>query len=543
MTSHVPLRALVLEDSEFDAKVMVQALRSGGYDVQWRRVETAAGMEDALRAQAWDVVLADYNMPNFNAPQALRILQASPLDVPFIIVSGGIGEDVAVAAMKAGAHDYVMKGTPARLLPAVERELREAEVRRRRREVEAQHRESELRYRSLWETSPDAVLFCDESGKIGFANPAAETVFGFSIAELVGLDVERLEPSDGAGVVEGGVEEQKLGGLRQALAVAAGKTSGVTGRSLVEGPALCKDGRSITVEVTSSRLDLPDRTWFVLFARDITEKLRNEADLRARVEQMRAAREIQQRLFPKSAPAVPGFDIAGTSVPADATGGDYYDYLPMLDGNIGLVVADVSGHGLGPSLLMVETRALLRVVARNRIDPGEILGRANRVIAEDVEGRNYVTLLLARLNPATGEVVHASAGHPAAFVIGADGVVKSQLRRTGGPLGFLRGPTPVSAPPTRLTPGDILVLYTDGAKEAARSCRPGGDAEEFGVERIVEVVRAHASCSSGEIVSALCQAVTAWVNPCPLEDDLTLMVVKALAGAGAGAGAGGLAAV
>lgn len=508
MSSRVPLRALILEDSEFDARVMVQALRAGGYEVRWRRVETAERMQDALREESWDVILADYNMPAFNAPQALRILQGARLDIPFIIVSGGIGEDVAVAAMKSGAHDYVMKGNPARLLPAVERELRDAEARRGRAEAEAKLRESELRYRSLWETSPDAVLLCDDAGVIGFANPAAEAVFGFPAAELIGRSIDDVEPAGG-------------GGLRRALGVAEGVAGAEAERGLVEGPARRKDGAEILVEVASSRLDLPDRRWYVLFARDITEKRRHEADLQA-------AREIQQRLFPRHAPSLPGFDIAGISVPADATGGDYYDFLPMPDEYQGLVVADVSGHGLGPSLLMVETRALLRVVARNRLDPGEILGRANRVIAEDVGGEHYVTAVLVRLDPRTGELVHASAGHPAALVFGPDGSVKAQLKRSCGPLGFAWRKPHEPSPPTHLEPGDILVVYTDGIVEARRA-RPGSEAgEEFGLERVREVVRAHRDRSAAEIVRALCDAATGFMAPEPIEDDLTLLVVKAL---------------
>jgi PAS domain S-box-containing protein len=523
MSARVPLRALILEDSEFDARVMVQALKGGGYDVQWKRVESAELMEQALKGQPWDIVLADYNMPAFNAPQALRILQTAGPDIPFIIVSGGIGEDVAVAAMKAGAHDYVMKGNPARLLPAVERELREAEVRRKRREAEGLLRESELRYRSLWETSPDAVLLCSELGFIGFANPAAEVVFGYSGTELTGMAIAKLDPPGG-------------GGLGKALRVAAESEPGGTNRTLVEGPAVRSDGKEILVEATSTRLELPERMWFVLIVRDITEKRRNEAELRSKEEQMRAAREIQQRLFPRHAPVIHGFDIAGTSVPADATGGDYYDFLPMMDGHLGLVVADVSGHGLGPSLLMVETRALLRVVARNRIDPGEILARANRVLSEDVEGKNYVTLIFARLNPKTGEVLHANAGHPAAVVITAKGEVKAQLRRTGGPLGFAIGPPIAASLPVWLSPGDILVLYTDGIKEARRSRLHPDAGEEFGLDRIVEAVRLNAAKSSEEIVKALCEQARAYSAPDPLEDDLTLLVVKALSTNGAGKG-------
>ncbi|MCC6231748.1 MAG: SpoIIE family protein phosphatase [Verrucomicrobiales bacterium] len=513
MSSRLPLRALVLEDSEFDARVMIQALRTAGYDVQWRRVETAAGMEEALRDQAWDVVLADYNMPEFNAPQALRILQQAALDVPFIIVSGGIGEDVAVSAMKAGAHDYVMKGNPARLLPAVERELREAVVRRKQREAEAQLRDSELRYRSLWETSPDAVLLCDAEGRIGFANPAAEVVFGLPAANLVGRLLDSLEPGPG-------------GGLRAALAMAAEAPLGQTNRALVEGPALRDDGREILLEVASSRVELPDRAWFVLFARDITEKRRNETELQSRQEQMRAAREIQQRLFPRRAPEIPGFDVAGTSVPADATGGDYYDFLPMVDGHLGLVVADVSGHGLGPSLLMVETRALLRVVARNRVDPGEILTRANRVLSEDVDGTSYVTLLFVRLDPRTGELVHGNAGHPAGLVLDAEGAIKAQLRSTVGPLGFAMDSPPRPVQPVRMLPGDLLVLYTDGIREARRG--GAADGEEFGLERMLEVFRQHREVSSENLVRTLCDTVMRFLEPSAPEDDMTVVIVRAV---------------
>ena len=130
------LRVLMVEDSEDDAELLLRELRRGGYDPDFQRVDTAADMHAALDRQTWDLVLTDHNMPNFSALGALTIMQNRGLDLPFIIVSGTIGEDAAIAAMKAGAHDFVMKGNPARLIPAVERELREAEVRRARRDAE-----------------------------------------------------------------------------------------------------------------------------------------------------------------------------------------------------------------------------------------------------------------------------------------------------------------------------------------------------------------------------------------------------------------------
>ncbi|MGD9100685.1 MAG: GAF domain-containing protein, partial [Anaerolineae bacterium] len=131
------LRALIVEDLEDDAILVARELRHGDYDLIFERVDTPQAMQAALAGQAWDVVIADYSMPHFSGLAALELLQESGLDLPFIIVSGAIGEDVAVEAMKAGAHDYLMKDNLARLVPAVQRELEEAKVRRARQQAEA----------------------------------------------------------------------------------------------------------------------------------------------------------------------------------------------------------------------------------------------------------------------------------------------------------------------------------------------------------------------------------------------------------------------
>jgi signal transduction histidine kinase len=131
-----PLRVLQIEDSESDAALIVRALEKARYQVEWVRVEDAAGMRAALAERAWDVIIADYHLPQFDAPAALRILRDSGLDIPFIVVSAIMGEDTAVEMMKSGAHDYLLKDRLARLGPAVERELRDAETRRERRRAE-----------------------------------------------------------------------------------------------------------------------------------------------------------------------------------------------------------------------------------------------------------------------------------------------------------------------------------------------------------------------------------------------------------------------
>jgi two-component system, cell cycle sensor histidine kinase and response regulator CckA len=131
-----PIRILIVEDSQDDTVLLLLELESGGYDPTYERIDTAAAMQAALARQPWDIIIADYSMPHFNALAALKLLQESDLDLPFIIVSGAIGEDTAVAAMKAGAHDYLMKNNLTRLIPAIERELREAEVRWQRKQAD-----------------------------------------------------------------------------------------------------------------------------------------------------------------------------------------------------------------------------------------------------------------------------------------------------------------------------------------------------------------------------------------------------------------------
>ena len=125
------LRVLIIEDSEDDAELLAIELERGGYDIVYQRVDTKIDMQAALKnLPAWDIVLADYSMPRFSAIAALNLLKELELDLPFIVVSGSIGEDTAVAAMRAGAHDYLIKGNLTRLVPAVERELREAVLRK-----------------------------------------------------------------------------------------------------------------------------------------------------------------------------------------------------------------------------------------------------------------------------------------------------------------------------------------------------------------------------------------------------------------------------
>jgi serine phosphatase RsbU (regulator of sigma subunit) len=380
------LQLLIIEDSESDAQLLVRLMRRGGYEVHHRRVDSAEGLGRALDEGSWDLILSDHNMPNFSSFAALEQVRAREPDLPFLVVSGSIGEEVAVAAMKAGAQDYLMKGNLTRLVAAVERELRDAAERK---------------------------------------------------------------------------------------------------------------------------------------ARKLAERA-----LLAREEELRLAREVQQQLFPAASPATAGFDIAGASIPAEATGGDYFDFVPGPEGEISVIIGDVTGHGLGSALLMADVRAYLRALILTQRSPGQILTQANRLLATDLGTDRFVTLVFATLAPGALEVDYINAGHPSGYLIGAEGAVRHELAATAPALGL--NPEAVYGE-TRypLRTGDMLVLVTDGLQEA----RSPAD-EEFGRDRVLGILQAARHKPSSEVIQHLFSAVRQFTGHETFSDDITAVVIKCLRGNG-----------
>jgi two-component system cell cycle sensor histidine kinase/response regulator CckA len=186
------LRVLNIEDQEQDVSLLTRHLTRAGYEVTSERVETPEAMRAALETEVWDVVLCDYSMPHFNALSALSLLQETGLDIPFIIISGTVGEDVAVKAMLSGASDYLMKDNLTRLVPTIEREIQEAESRYARRRAEEALRESEDRYRDLVEHSHDLICTHDLTGRILSVNKAAIALLGYDRATLLNKNIRDI---------------------------------------------------------------------------------------------------------------------------------------------------------------------------------------------------------------------------------------------------------------------------------------------------------------------------------------------------------------
>jgi serine phosphatase RsbU (regulator of sigma subunit) len=250
------------------------------------------------------------------------------------------------------------------------------------------------------------------------------------------------------------------------------------------------------------------------------ERREAERVVHARAEEFSLARTIQQGLLPKAPPVLPGLEIAGASHPTQETGGDYFDFIPLSDGEWGIAIGDASGHGIGAALLVAETRAYLRAFALTDTDPGQILDSVNQRLVEDITADHFVTLLLARLHPRTRSLVYSNAGHLPAYVLNGRGEVKLVLPSTGLPLGV--GPTGAfpNGPAIRLEPGDLVFLLSDGIVEAG-----AGDGPLFGIGRTLEVVRAHRHEPPGEIIAALMHQVREWSQSAQ-PDDMTAIVLK-----------------
>jgi PAS domain S-box-containing protein len=182
------LRVLIVEDSEDDAVLLARHIKRSEYDIVYKRVDNAEAMNVALNDQLWDIVISDYSMPMFNGIAALKIFQKRGIDIPFIIVSGTIGEDIAVEAMKAGAHDYVMKGNLARLIPAIQRELHDAVIRRERRQTEEALRDSEKRFREMFDDAPVGYHELDAEGRFTRINKTELEMLGYTAEEMIGQE-------------------------------------------------------------------------------------------------------------------------------------------------------------------------------------------------------------------------------------------------------------------------------------------------------------------------------------------------------------------
>lgn len=364
-------------------------------------------------------------------------------------------------------------------------------------------------YELLLGSVGDGICGLDLEGRITFVNPAMERLLGVSANDLLGrcrksfvLDQARGERECPVSIVLGG------GGMQQVR----------------EAHFLRHDGSILHVEYVAAPLREGDKIIGAVIAfRDVESRI----ELLRAEQELQAAQIVQRALYPKSDPVLLGFDISGMTHPSSLMSGDYYDYVPMADGTLSVIVGDVSGHGLGPALEMVETRASLRTILSYERDLSTALSRLNQVLVDDLPSGMFVTLFAVNLNPKSRTVKYASAGHQANILFRSDEVVR--LDSTGLVLGILDDATYPSPPEIPLQSGDLIVLATDGVMEqASTGPAPGKIGELFGWERTMESIRKNRDRSASEILRLLCEDVREFAQESPQKDDVTAVIIKVL---------------
>jgi phosphoserine phosphatase RsbU/P len=356
------------------------------------------------------------------------------------------------------------------------------------------------------EQTADSIIIANKEGTIEYVNPAFESTTGFTRQEAIGQTPRILK----SGVQDAAFYKKLWDTIR----------SGQVFRGTLANRK--KNGEIFFAEqtITPMKGATGGITHYVTVIKDVTE-LRK---LQEQQFQMNLARTIQQQFYRLPPPQVEGFDVAGVSYPADETGGDYFDFVMLPDGRVGIATGDVSGHGMSSALLMTELRAYLRAFAQKISDIGEILSLMNTALASDLELGSYATLIFCCLQPGTRTIQYASAGHTPGFVLDSNGTVKQTLDSIDIPLGFLPGHKFSCSETFILEPGEILALLTDGITEAERP-----DQDPFGAERALAFIQAHRAESAHEIAAQLFHAVRDFSDGMPQVDDITVVICKAAA--------------
>jgi len=278
------------------------------------------------------------------------------------------------------------------------------------------------------------------------------------------------------------------------------------------------NGESLTPYDVELALLIAAQAGVVLEQAGLREKAAEHKRLQA---EMDLARSIQERLLPRQNPQVPGLDIAGVNRPATETSGDYFDYAKLPDGRFGVIIADVTGHGLGAALIMTAARAFVRALCDANGDPARIAARSNDLLEKDLENGNFLSFCLAAFSVDGRTLHYVSAGHEPPLVYRPSERQFASLDSTGPLLGILPGAEFAVGGPLDLQKDDVLLFMTDGLFE----CMNAND-ETLGIERVKQTLEEQAAQNAAGILDALLGQADAWTAGNPPRDDITVVVVK-----------------
>jgi sigma-B regulation protein RsbU (phosphoserine phosphatase) len=258
----------------------------------------------------------------------------------------------------------------------------------------------------------------------------------------------------------------------------------------------------------------------------LSEAIATEAAQRERLHrEIEIAREVQERLFPQTMPAVATLEYAGHCRPASGVGGDYYDFLALANGHLGLAIGDISGKGVPAALLMASLQASVRgqsqgLNAQGRPDIAGLIANVNRLVYDASPQNRYATFFYAQFDPATRVLTYTNGGHNPPMLIRGDEILR--LEAGGPPVGLFR-PARYEQAEITLTTGDLLILYTDGISEAENPAE-----DEWGEDALISAVRTCAAAPPAEMISTIMRLADVFANGAPQHDDMTLVVGRVL---------------
>ncbi|MFB3827627.1 MAG: SpoIIE family protein phosphatase [Bryobacteraceae bacterium] len=351
------------------------------------------------------------------------------------------------------------------------------------------------------EQTADSVIITNRRGVIEYVNPAFEATTGYSAVEALGRT-----PS----LLKSGLHDHRFYGALWSQVL-----SGKPYRGTIINRK--KDGELYWAEqtITPMRDETGAIAHFVSVLKDVTgQRARQEQEF-----QLGIARDIQQRLY-RDPPAVPGCDLGACANPADSTGGDYFDFIPLSPGRLLISIGDVSGHGFSAALIMFALRAYIRAYAELEPDPGALLARLNRALLADLGGRHYATVMLVWLDLERRSMQYAGAGHVPGYLF-AGGELAASLESTGPPLGVVAAAQYAASGPLPLPRRYTVLLLTDGVLE----CTGAADVP-FGTDAVLEHVRRNPEASADQLASGICGAADGFRDGHPQMDDVTAVVCR-----------------
>ncbi len=486
------MKILLVEDNPVDRMFVTQSLRQvAGFEYELVHCESLAGALEQLIESRFDIILLDLWLPDSEGLETShRVVTAAP-ESPVVVMTATDDRALATEAIRSGAQDYLVKGAfPG---SAIARVLQYA-IDRHHFQCELAQRDN--RFQQVLSRVPAIVWTTNEALEITSALGAGLPLMNVNPQQIVGQPLAA-----------------HFSGSRATDRAVRAHQRALDGQSV----ALETEWLGRTFEVKIDPLREPDReiAGTIGVALDVTDRRNLDREIHF-------AHLVQEGLLPADNPQLEGFEIFGGSHPAKQTCGDWFDYLRLPDKSVVLAVGDVSGKGFGPAILSATIAAYLEALAESHSQVPEILNICNRMVCKRSLDGAFAVLSLGQLKPGVRSLAYGGAGE-GMLIVSRQGHLKRRVPASGFPIGLMEDSVYEAAAQVALEPGDILLLLTDGFREASNS-----DDILFGESRIVETVAANSHETAENIFNALRQAARQFAGGRQQQDDMTGIVVKVL---------------